>query len=385
MKYISKRYSNKTITPMAESMNHANEYEDLIDLSLGDPDINTDIRIIDRAFEDARNGHTHYTDSLGYLELREKICDYYQEEYSYKLNTKECMITTSGCHAMYLILEAILDDGDEVIIHEPYFTPYKEQVEVARGNPVFLKTYEEDEFKINIDRLKEAITSKTKAIILNTPNNPTGACFDKKTLQDIANICIEKDIVVIADDIYTLFMYEENFIPITTIEKMRERTITIGSFSKDYAMTGWRIGYVLASEYIIQTIRSINENSVFTAPSISQRAALHALDIRDKVQPLIKDEYKKRIYYAYKRIKNIPNMSVIKPKGSIYLFVNIKKTGLTTKEVVDKILNEEHVLTIAGEAFGESGSGYIRIAVTQSVDVLKEAFDRISMMNIFSV
>ncbi|WFD11144.1 pyridoxal phosphate-dependent aminotransferase [Tepidibacter hydrothermalis] len=383
MKYISKRYSSKTITPMAESMNHTNEYEDLIDLSLGDPDINTDIRIIDKAFEDARDGHTHYTDSLGYLELREKICNYYKEQYSYNIDTKECMITTSGCHAMYLVLEAILDDGDEVIIHEPYFTPYKEQVEMARGNPIFLKTYEEDEFKINIDNLEKSITDKTKAIIINTPNNPTGACFDKNTLQDIARICIEKDIVVIADDIYTLFMYEDEFIPITTLDKMRERTITIGSFSKDYAMTGWRIGYILGSDYIIQTIRSINENSVFTAPSISQRAAIHALDMRNKVQPSIKDEYRKRIYYAYERIKSIPNMSVIKPKGSIYLFVNIKRTGLTTKEVVDRILNEAHVLTIAGEAFGESGSGYIRIAVTQSIDVLKEAFDRISTMDIF--
>ncbi|CAH2214535.1 pyridoxal phosphate-dependent aminotransferase [Tepidibacter aestuarii] len=383
MKYISKRYLNKAITPMAESMNHTYEYEDLIDLSLGDHDIITDIRIIDKAFEDTRNGHTHYTDSLGYLELREKICDYYKYEYSYELGTKECMITTSGCHAMYLVLEAILDDGDEVIIHEPYFTPYKEQVEITRGKPVFLKTYEEDKFKININNLKKAITDKTKAIILNTPNNPTGACFDKDILQEIANICIEKDIVVIADDIYTLFMYEDEFIPITTLDKMRERTITIGSFSKDYAMTGWRIGYVLAPDYIIQTIRSINENSVFTAPSISQRAAIHALDIRNKVQPPIKDEYKNRIYYAYERIKSISNMSVIKPRGSIYLFVNIKKTGLTSKEVVDKILNEAHVLTISGEAFGESGSGYIRIAVTQSVDRLKEAFDRISEMNIF--
>ncbi|MCT4508277.1 MAG: pyridoxal phosphate-dependent aminotransferase [Tepidibacter sp.] len=383
MKYISKRYLNKAITPMAESMNHTRKYEDLIDLSLGDHDINTDIRIIDKAFEDARNGHTHYTNSLGYLELREKICDYYKDKYSYSLDTKECMITTSGCHAMYLVLEALLDDGDEVIIHEPYFTPYKEQVEITRGKPVFLKTYEEDEFKINIDKLKESMTHNTKAIILNTPNNPTGACFDKEILQEIANVCIEKDIVVIADDIYTLFMYEDEFIPITTLEKMRERTITIGSFSKDYAMTGWRIGYILAPSYVIQTIRSINENSVFTAPSISQRAAIHALSMRNQVQPPIKDEYKNRIYYAYDRIKSIPNISVIKPKGSIYLFVNIKKTGLTSKEVVDRILNEAHVLTIPGEAFGESGSGYIRIAVTQNIDRLKEAFDRISAMDIF--
>jgi aspartate/methionine/tyrosine aminotransferase len=383
-KFISKRYWNNISTPMGESGNLVRKYDDLINFSLGDPDLTTDERIINAAFEDAKNGHTHYTDFLGDIELREEICKYYKETYNYHVELNECMITTSGCHAMWLVLEAILDDDDEVIIHEPFFTPYPQQIKLARGKPVILETYEEEEFQIDAQRLKNLITNRTKAIIINTPNNPTGTCFSRKTLEDIAKIAIEHDLIVISDDIYTLFSYSEPFIPITTLNQMKERTITIGSFSKDYAMTGWRIGYVLAPNLIIKTMKDINENNVFTAPSISQRAALHALRMRNEIQPPMLDEYKKRIYYAYERIKKIPNMFVLPPRGSIYLFINIKKTGLTSAEVADRILREAHVLVLPGNAFGNCGEGYIRIAVTVGLEKLKEAFDRIEKMEIFS-
>ncbi|SHK58206.1 pyridoxal phosphate-dependent aminotransferase [Paramaledivibacter caminithermalis] len=383
-RFIAKRYWNDISTPMGESGNLMREYDDLINFSLGDPDLITDERIISAAFEDAKNGHTHYTDFLGDLELREEICKYYKDTYKYHVQLEECMITTSGCHAMWLVLESILDDGDEVIIHEPCFTPYPQQIQLTRGKPVILETDEEDGFQVDIHRLKALITNRTKAIIINTPNNPTGTCFSKKTLEAIAKAAIEHDLIVIADDIYTAFSYEQPFIPITTIAGMKERTITIGSFSKDYCMTGWRVGYVLAPDFIIQTMKDVNENNVFTAPSISQRAALHALRMRDKIQPPIVEEYKKRMFYAYERIKDIPNMSTLPPRGSLYLFVNIKKTGLSSIEVADKILRDAHVLVLPGNAFGACGEGYIRIAVTVGLDQLKEAFDRIEKMEIFS-
>lgn len=382
-KYISKRYWNNISTPMGESGVLSRQYDDLINFSLGDPDYTTDESIIAAAFEDARKGHTHYTDFLGDAELREEICRYHKSEYDNIYNLEECMVTTSGCHAMWLVLEAILDDDDEVIIHEPYFTPYPQQIKLARGIPVPLETYEEDQFQIDTDRLKALITNRTKALILNTPNNPTGTCFSRDTLERIAKIACEYDLIVIADDIYTAFSYGRPFIPMATLEGMKERTITICSFSKDYAMTGWRIGYVLAPDYIIQTIKDINENNVFTAPSISQRAALHALRMRAKVQPAMVEEYKKRMFYAYERITAIPNMSVLYPQGSIYLFLNIKETGLSSAEVADLILREAHVLVLPGNAFGACGEGYIRIAVTVGLDKLKEAFDRISTMEIF--
>lgn len=375
--FLSKRYWNNSSTAMGKSVGLAGKYDDLINLSIGDPDLTTDIRIIEAAFADAKAGHTHYTDSLGQLELREAICRDHKKRFDDLVPIKECMVTTSGCHAMWLVLETILDDGDEVIIHEPYFTPYIQQIKLARGKAVVLETVEEDAFQVDTEKLKGLITNRTKAIIINTPNNPTGTCFSKKTLEAIARVAIEHDLIVIADDIYTAFSYDELFIPIRTIEGMSERTITIGSFSKDYCMTGWRIGYVLAPSFIINTMVNVNENNVFTAPSISQRAALHALALREEVQPPIVEEFKRRALYAYERIQNIKSMSVLPPRGSIYLFANIKGTGLTSQEVVDELLKEAHVLVIPGNAFGASGEGYIRIALTVGINQLEEAFDRI--------
>lgn len=382
-KYISKRYWNSITTPMGKSFDLLGKHSDLINFSLGDPDITTDERIIKRAFEDALNGHTHYTDSYGVRELREAICSFYDEEYNYKLVNEECIITTSGCHAMWLVLEAILDDGDEVIIPSPYFTPYPQQVELTRGKPVFLETCEEDNFQLDIDRLEKIITNRTKAIIINTPNNPTGACLTRDNLENIATIAKKYDLIIIADDIYTIFNYEEPFLPITTLQDMRERTITIGSFSKDYAMTGWRIGYILADPYIINTIKDINENNVFTAPSISQQAALHAINLRKEIQPPMVKEFKNRTFAAYKRLKQLKNVSILPPKGTFYLFPGIKATGLTSQEVADKILEEAHVLVIPGTGFGDSGEGHLRIAVTVGEEKINEAFDRIAKMDIF--
>lgn len=382
-KFISKRYWNNVTTPMGESGTLSRQYDDLINFSLGDPDYNTDERIINAAFEDALKGHTHYTEFSGYSELREEICSYHRSQYGSYYSINECMVTTSGCHAMWLVMEAILDDGDEVIVPEPYFTPYPQQIKLARGIPVPLNTYEEENYQIDTERLRALITNRTKALILNSPNNPTGACLTRDTLKKIAVIACEYDLIVIADDIYTAFSYGSPFIPMSTFQGMKERTITICSFSKDYAMTGWRIGYVLAPDYIIQTMQDINENNVFTAPSISQRAALHALRLRAQVQPEMIEEYRKRIFYAYERISAIPKMSVLYPQGSIYLFPNIKKTGLSSAEVADRILKEAHVLVLPGNAFGAEGEGYLRIAVTVGLDKLKEAFDRIERMEIF--
>jgi len=383
-RFISKRYWNSISTAMGKSVSLTNRYDDIINLSLGDPDLITDEKIIDGAMRDAKLGHTHYTESYGDPELRREIIKYFKEDYAISFEDEEIMVTTSGCHAMWLVLEAILYDGDEVIIHEPYITPYPQQIELARGKPVVLETYEEEEFQINVERLEKLITNRTKAIIVNTPNNPTGVCFSRKTMEDIARVAIKYDLIVIADDIYTSFSYAEPFIPIVLLPGMKERTITIGSFSKNFAMTGWRIGYVMAPEFIIKTMKDINENNVFTAPSVSQRAAIYALRLRNEICPEIVEEYKKRMMYAYERICKIPNMSCLPPKGSIYLFVNIKKAGLTSEEVCDKLLEEAHVLALPGNAFGRCGEGFIRLALTIDIEKLKEAFDRMENMDIFT-
>ncbi len=287
------------------------------------------------------------------------------------------MTVVGACHGMYLALEAVTDVEDEVIIHEPYFTPYKEQVDLVGCKPVMLKTLEEDDFNINIDRLKSVITKKTKAIILNSPNNPTGACFDRKLLEEISKVAIENDLIVISDEVYDAFTYEGEFCPIASIPGMKERTITIGSFSKGYAMTGWRIGHVIAPDFIVNCMKNINENICYSAPSVSQRAALHALRLRKKVQPEMIEEFKNRMFYSYERINGIHGLSVLPIKGGIYNFVNIKGTGMTSNEFAKMLAREVHVIVIPGTSFGESGEGYVRIACTVGIETLKEAFDRI--------
>lgn len=382
-KFISKKYWNSAATPMGEVVDLAYRYDDIINLSLGDPDLITDPEIINEAFKDAHNGHTRYADSVGDPELRREIIRYYDSKYGYQAGMNELMAVVGACHGMFLVLEAILDEGDEVIVPEPFFTPYELQIQLAGGRLIPLETREEDGYQIDVDRLESLITNRTKAIIINTPNNPTGACLKGKTMEELAETAIANDLIVIADDVYGLFSFSEPFTPMTTLAGMKERTVTIGSFSKDYTMTGWRIGYVLAPDYLISCIRDINEGVCFSAPSLSQRAAIHALRLRDKVQPVIISEYKERVFYAYDRINRIPWMSVNPPQGSFYLFPNIKKTGLTSMDISRRILEEAHVLVVPGNAFGKSGEGYIRIACTVETNKLIEAFDRIEKMKLF--
>lgn len=293
------------------------------------------------------------------------------------------MVTTSACHGMWLVLETILDDGDEVILLAPYFTPYPHQVRLARGVPVVVDLLEEDGYQVRPEALEAAITERTRAIILNTPANPTGACLSRSTSEAIAQIAERHDLVVIADEIYTAFSYAEPFEPFVTIPGMAERTITLNSLSKDYVMTGWRIGYVLGPPEVVRAMKDVNENSVFTAPSVSQRAALHALRMRHEIVPPIRELYRDRLMHAYERVCGTPGMSSLQPGGSIYLWVDISETGLSSAEVSERIFDEAHVLTLPGNAFGDCGEGYLRLAMTVSRERIDEAFDRIARMPLF--
>lgn len=380
-KYISKRYWSDKATAMGQSDELAKAYNDVIDLSLGDPDMTTPESIICRAFEDAKKGHTGYTDFRGDPELRQEIYKFYNEEYGMKVSDDEVFVTASGCLAMYLVLEAILNDGDEVILQAPYFTPYPQQVELVRGVPVELPTYEDEDFQIDAQRLEKLITNRTRAIIINSPNNPTGNCLNEKTMKKIAKVCEKHDLIVISDEIYTAFSFEHSFIPFASLDGMRERSITINSFSKNFVMTGWRVGNIIAPPEIINIIQQINENVVFTAPSISQRAALYALQHRSEIQPQIIEEFRERMDYAAKRINRIPGMHTIyPPKGSFYLFPSIKGMGMTSEKASEALLKKAHVLTLPGNAFGKCGEGHIRMCCTVSKEVLKEAFDRIEQL-----
>lgn len=375
-KFVAKRYWKEEVPPMSIVDKLAQRYDDVIDLSLGDPDLVTDPIIIDKAFEDARKGHTKYTDFRGDAELRQEICNYYKEEYDYEVDDEEIFVTASGTHAMCLAFCSILDPGDEVIIHAPYYTYYTTQIKFAGGVPVILDCYEEEGFQLNVQRMETLITERTKAIVVNTPNNPTGVCMTRETLMAVAELAKKYDLLVVADDIYTAYSFGEPFIPMTSLPGMKERTITLNSYSKDYTMTGWRVGQIIAPPPVIRAINSVNDAVMFTAPSISQRAAIHAIRNRKTVQPPMIEEYKKRVFYAADRINAMKNLSVMPPQGTFYLLINIKKLGMDCMRASDLILNEAHVLTVPGVSFGACGEGYVRIACTKEIEVLKEAFDR---------
>ncbi|MBD5642622.1 pyridoxal phosphate-dependent aminotransferase [Clostridium botulinum] len=376
-KFLAHKYKENENNLMSETANLKNKFEDIIDLSLGDPDIITDKSIIKTAFKDTKKGHTRYSDPTGDKELIEKIINFYKKDRNINFKENQIMAVVGACHGMYLALQSIINPGEEVIVHSPYFTPYKEQIEMVGGKFIEFETLEEDEFNINPKKLEKLINSKTKAIVLNSPNNPTGAFFPKELLKEIAKIAIENDLVIISDEVYDGFTYYEDFCSIAFLDGMKERTITLGSFSKDFCMTGWRIGYVAAPDYIINTMKNINEGICFSAPTISQRAAIYALKNRDNIVDKIKNEFRERMEYAYSRIESMPKLSAFKPKAGIYIFANIKETGKSSEEFCDALLNKAHIVAIPGKAFGKYGEGYIRIACTVGLEELEQAFDRI--------
>lgn len=381
---LAKRYWNDCSTPMGSLDKLAGTASDIIDLSLGDPDIVTDSRITNAAFADALAGHTKYTDFRGYPELRQAISDFYREDYGMEVHDGEIFVSVGACIAMYLVLEAMLDPGDEVIIQAPYFTPYKQQIELAGGVPVELAANENDGFQIDFDLLSASVTARTRAFILNTPSNPSGCVISVSNMERLADFAISNDITIIADDIYTALSFASPFKPIASIERIRDRVVTINSFSKNFAMTGWRLGCIIADPVLIDTIKNINENMAFTACSVSQRAGIYALKHRNELTDDIASEFKKRVFYAAQRINSMQNISVMyPPQGTFYLFANIKQTGLTSADVCHEILEKAHVLVIPGTGFGKSCEGYIRICCTTCVDRLCEAFDRLEKLRIF--
>lgn len=374
---IAERFLQPEENLLMEIATLAKKTPNLIDLSIGDPDLITDATIIEAAFADVKAGHTKYTASDGSADFIQNVVDFYQKQYQLTFSPSQVRGTVGALHGMYLALAAIIDPGDEVIIHEPYFSPYKQQVELVGGVPVFIPTFEKDGFQIDVEVLKSAITEKTRAIIINSPNNPTGAVFSPETFEKIAAVAIDHDLLVLSDEVYEAFCFDDTFVPMAAFAP--ENTITFSSFSKAFAMTGWRIGYMIAPESINLTAKLINEAIAYSAPTPSQRAGIYALNHYDTLVPQVVAVFKERLTYIEQRVAEIPFLSLSPVKGSMYAFINIEQTGLDSVSFVEKLLKETSVLMIPGKAFGETtGDGYVRLAATQSLDLLKEAFDRIA-------
>ena len=374
---IAERFLQPEENLLMEIATLAKKTPNLIDLSIGDPDLITDATIIEAAFADVKAGHTKYTASDGSADFIQTVVDFYQKQYQLTFSPSQVRGTVGALHGMYLALAAIIDPGDEVIIHEPYFSPYKQQVELVCGVPVFIPTFEKDGFQIDVEVLKAAITEKTRAIIINSPNNPTGAVFSPETFEKIAAVAIDHDLLILSDEVYEAFCFDDTFVPMAAFAP--ENTITFSSFSKAFAMTGWRIGYMIAPESINLTAKLINEAIAYSAPTPSQRAGIYALNHYDTLVPQVVAVFKERLTYIEQRVAEIPFLSLSPVKGSMYAFINIEQTGLDSVSFVEKLLKETSVLMIPGKAFGETtGDGYVRLAATQSLDLLKEAFDRIA-------
>lgn len=377
-RYLKTFYQHPEENILMDFTTMASQMDNLLNLSIGDPDLITNLAISQAAFEDVKNGHTHYTASDGSADFIESVINFYQKQYDLNFEKNQVRATVGALQGMYLTLQVLLNKEDEVIIHEPFFSPYRTQVIEAGGTPVIIPTFEEDGFQINIDILKAAITPKTKAIIINSPNNPTGAVFSKETFKEIADLAIEHDFFILSDEVYEAFSFYEDFTPMPTFAP--NHTITFSSFSKAFAMTGWRIGYMIAPDYINAACKLLNEDITFSAPTPSQRAGIYALNNYQELVPEVVAVFKERLEYVEKRVKEIPFLSLHPVKGSMYAFINISASGLTSMDFATKLLQEQQVLVIPGKAFGNSGDNYIRLAATQSIDVLKEAFDKIEKL-----
>lgn len=376
---IAKRHQGTPVNILANIGTLAKTTPDLLDLSIGDPDIVTDKTIIEAAFTDVKAGHTKYTESGGEITFINAVIDFYKRLYHLEVAADQVRATVGASHAMYLALQVILDPGDEVILHEPFFSPYKEQIIQSQGVPVVVPTYEKDGFEIDIDLLEAAVSPKTKAFILNSPNNPTGAVFSKETFAKIAALAKKYDFYIISDEVYDGFSFYSEFTSMLAFAP--EHTILVGSLSKNFAMTGWRIGYMIAPPYINEAAKLLNEGITYSAPSPSQRAAIYALNHAETLIPQVTAIFQKRLEYIKERIAAIPYLSLHPVKGSMYAFVNITRTQMSSVPFSEYLLKATKVLVIPGLAFGESGDNYVRIAATQPIPVLKEAFDRLEELS----
>lgn len=373
----------KKLPGLVFSKDYSSIYNDLIDFGIGDPDLSCHKKIIEKTFEAARDGFTHYNSSYGLEEFRKSFIDFYKEEYEIDLDLKNICASFSGSEAMFLILRSVINPGEEVIVPSPYFLPYLDAINLAHGKARFLETTFEDDFQINIYELEKLINKNTKALIINTPNNPTGTSYSQELLRKIYELARERDILIICDDIYTLYSYEEKFSPMIKFDKNIENVIAINSFSKDFLMTGFRLGAIIGPEKIIRTLNYIHESIVYCLPAFIQIGGIYALKNRQKICPPYFKEYKNRILLAYQRLKNLKNVEVMKASGSFYIFPKIRVKGLTIEEIIDKLIKEAHVNVINGKVFGPGGEDHIRIAVNVNEDKINEAFNRIEKIDIF--
>lgn len=353
------------------------EMKDAISLGVGEPDFDTPWHIREEGIYSIEKGRTFYTSNAGLKELKIEICNYINRKCRVKYDfNKEVMVTVGGSEAIDIGLRAMLDPGDEVLIPQPCYVSYVPCVKLADGVPVIIELKEENNFKLTKQELLDAITDKTKVLILPFPNNPTGAIMEYEDLVDIAEVVREHDLYIMSDEIYSELTYGRQHMSITSLPGMKERTILINGFSKSYAMTGWRLGYACAPEIIMEQMIKIHQFAIMCAPTTSQYAAVEALRNGDNDVLMMKEAYDARRRFLIDELRRI-GFDCFEPYGAFYVFPSIKKFGMTSEEFAETLLREEKVAVVPGTAFGECGEGFLRISYAYSIENLKVALERI--------
>lgn len=351
--------------------------KDAISLGVGEPDFDTPWRIRDEGIYSLTKGKTHYTSNTGLLELREAISDYLKRKYSLSYDpASEIMVTVGGSEAIDIALRAMLDPGDEVIIPQPSYVSYTPCTILAGGKPVVINLKEENCFRLTAKELLDAVTEKTKILILPFPNNPTGAIMEQEDIEAIARVVIEHDLFVLTDEIYSELTYKGDHVSIASLPGMKERTVYINGFSKAFAMTGWRLGYACAPENILKQMLKIHQFAIMCAPVTSQHAAIEALKNCDAEVSAMKMEYDRRRRFLVHSFKEM-GLKCFEPFGAFYIFPSIKQFNMTSDEFATALLKEQKVAVVPGTAFGDSGEGFVRISYAYSLKRLKEALARI--------
>lgn len=376
---ISTSVSSLNYSVIREMSSLAAQIDNAINLSIGEPDFDTPDVIIQKAFDDAKKGHTHYTPSQGDPELLEKLASEISTTTQTHITPSEILITHGGMGALTSALRTLLEQGDHVLLLEPHFPDYMAHVAFAGGIAIKVPSSFENKFIPRPEDIEHALTPQTRVIILNSPNNPTGAVIPGDVLDSIAEIAIRKNLVVISDEVYDRTLFDPPFESIYTRPGMIERTLVIKSFSKTYAMTGWRIGYCYGPQALISQMQKVINYSTACASSVGQRAALAALDIDPAIVEQMTFRFLERCKLVCSRLNDMDGVRALQPKGSFYVFADISQHTKNSRQFALQLLQKNKVVVVPGYAFGESGEGCIRIACTRSKSILEEAMNRIAI------
>jgi aminotransferase len=374
---ISQRAHAVTPGERGQLLDMAAEVKDLIALARGDPDLPTPLHVVEAAKQALDQGYTHYTHWAGTPELRKAIADKLWQDNSVRVDPEtEVLVTTGAQEAVFMVCLALLDPGDEILVPDPHYMTYDTAIVLAEAKAVLVPTFEKDDFEVQAEELARHITAKTKAILLVSPNNPTGGIVRPETVREIADLAEKHDLIVISDEIYEKFIYDDiQLLSIASLPGMRERTVTINGFSKTYAMTGWRIGYLAAPAGFIRALEPIKHTVSICAPAVSQAAALAALTGPQGCVQEALATYAERRQVLMKGLDEI-GLSYGRPYGTFYIFASVASTGLSSMDFAITLLQKAQVLVLSGSAFGPNGEGFVRFSLVAPVPRLEEAIER---------